>query len=84
MTKYLVEFLASIFFVYVILSTSNALAIGLSLTLIYLLYQIIPNPAVTIVMTAAGKAPAEHLIPTCAAQIFGALVALELFKRYKL
>jgi len=84
MTKYLVDFLASIFFVYVILSTGNALAIGLSLSLIYLLYQTIPNPVVSIVMTAAGKSPAEHLIPTCAAQIFGGLVALELFKRYKI
>ena len=67
-----------------ILSTSNALAIGLSLTLIYLLYQVIPNPAVSIVLAAAGKEPSEQLVPTCASQIFGALVALELFKRYRI
>ena len=84
MTKYLVEFLASIFFVYVILSTSNALAIGLSLSLIYLLYQIIPNPAVTIMMTAAGKLPSSSLLPYVIAQVAGGLVALEIFKRVKM
>jgi aquaporin Z len=41
------------------------------------------NPAVSIVMAAAGKLPTKDLIPYVIAQTFGGLVALELYKRYK-
>jgi aquaporin Z len=88
MYKYLVEFLASAFFVYVILATGNPLAIGAALALVLLLTLRVTggyvNPAVTIVMASAGKIPTEELIPYCVAQIFGGLTALELYKRYKL
>jgi len=88
MYKYLVEFLASAFFVYVILATGNPLAIGAALALVLLLTVRVTggyvNPAVTIVMASAGKIPTEELIPYCVAQIFGGLTALELYKRYKL
>jgi glycerol uptake facilitator-like aquaporin len=42
------------------------------------------NPAVSITMASAGKLPVSDLIPYCLAQIFGGLVALELYKRFKL
>jgi len=87
MYNYLVEFIGTIFFVYVILTTGNPLAIGAALALAILLTVNISggyfNPAVTIAMVSAGKIPTDQLVPYCIAQIFGALVALEIYKRYK-
>ena len=84
----LAEFLGTAFFVYIILSTGNPLAIGAALALAILITSPISgghiNPAVSIVMASAGKMQVNDLIPYCLAQIFGGLVALELFKRYKL
>ena len=88
MQKYLVEFLGTLVFVYVILATGNPLAIGAALALIILLTSNISgghiNPAVSIVMASIGRLPVEDLVPYCLAQIFGGLVALELYKRFKL
>lgn len=88
MYNYLVEFFGTAFFIYVILATGNPLAIGAALALVILLTSNISggyiNPAVTIVMASAGKLPTSELIPYCLAQVFGGLVALELYKRYKL
>jgi aquaporin Z len=87
MYKYLVEFLGTIFFVYVILATGNPLAIGAALSLTILLASNISggyiNPAVSITMAAAGKLSTNELIPYILAQTFGGLVALEIYKRYK-
>jgi len=88
MYNYLVEFIGTAFFVYVILATGNPLAIGAALALVLLLSINISggyiNPAVTIVLASAGKIPTNEIIPYCLAQIFGGLTALELYKRYKL
>jgi len=88
MYNYLVEFLGTAFFVYVILATGNPLAMGAALALAVLLTLNISgghiNPAVTIVMASAGKIPTSDIIPYCLAQIFGGLTALELYKRYKI
>ena len=88
MYNYLVEFLGTAFFVYVILATGNPLAIGAALAFVVLLTINISggyiNPAVAIVMASAGKLETSELIPYCLAEIFGALVAFELYKRYKL
>jgi|UniRef100_A0A6C0JMF2 hypothetical protein len=88
MYNYLVEFLATTFFVYVILATGNPLAIGAALALILLLTMNVTsgyvNPAITIVMASAGKISTQEIIPYCLVQIFGGLTALELYKRYKL
>jgi len=88
MYNYLVEFLGTAFFVYVILATGNPLAMGAALALTILLTLNISggyiNPAVTIVMASAGKLPTTDIIPYCLAQIFGGLTALELYKRYKI
>ena len=87
MNKYLVEFLGTLFFLYVILATGNALAIGAALTFVILVGGAISggnfNPAVSIMMAAAGKLPANDVIPYILAQVAGGLVALELFKRVK-
>lgn len=83
--KYLVEFLGTCFFVFVILATGNPLAIGAGLALAILLTKDISgghiNPAVSVVMASLGKLPVQELVPYVLAQVFGALVALEVFKR---
>jgi glycerol uptake facilitator-like aquaporin len=88
LNKYLVEFLGSIFFIYITLSTGNPLAIGAALALVMLLAMNISggyiNPAITITMAAAGKIPNTEIIPYCVAQILGGLVALELYKRVRM
>jgi aquaporin Z len=85
--KYLVEFLGSIFFVYVILATGNPLAMGAALALAIVLTKNVSggyvNPAVTITMAAAGKIQNAEILPYCIAQIFGGLVALEIYKRVR-
>jgi len=88
MYNYLVEFIGTAFFVYVYLATGNPLAIGAALALVILLTMNISgghiNPALTIVLASAGKIPTTDIIPYVLAQVFGALTALELYKRYKL
>lgn len=88
MQKYILEFLGTLFFVYVILATGNPLAIGAALALAMLLTRGVSgghiNPAVSITMAAAGKLPTSDLIPYCIAQILGGLVALEVYKRFQL
>ena len=88
MYNYLVEFIGAAFFTYVILATGNPLAIGAALALVVLLTLNISagyiNPAVTIVMASAGKIQTTDIVPYCLAQIFGALTALEIYKRYQI
>uniref|UniRef100_A0A6C0DPK7 Major intrinsic protein n=1 Tax=viral metagenome TaxID=1070528 RepID=A0A6C0DPK7_9ZZZZ len=88
MYSYLVEFLGTAFFVYIILATGNPIAIGAALALVYLITNPISgghiNPAVTIALVSANQLEVKHLVPYCLAQVFGALVALELYKRYQL
>ena len=88
MQQYLAEFSGTLFFVYVILATGNPLAIGAALALVILLASPISgghmNPAVSIAMASLGKIDRSELIPYVLAQVFGALVALEIFKKYQL
>ena len=88
MQKYIVEFLGTMFFLYVILATGNPIAIGLALTLAIMVGGKMSggnfNPAVSIMMTAAGKLPIKELAPYLIAQIVGGLAALELHKRVQL
>lgn len=87
MYKYLAEFSGTLFFVYIILATGNPIAIGAALALVILLASNISgghmNPAVSIVMASAGKIETAELVPYILSQVFGGLVALELYKRYK-
>jgi aquaporin Z len=85
--KYLVEFIGTLLFVYVILATGHPLAIGATLAIVLLLTSRISggfiNPAVVIVLSCFGRIPKSEVIPYCLSQVFGGLVALEIFKRYK-
>ena len=88
MNKYLIEFLGTMFFLYVILATRHPLAIGLALTIAIMFGGRISggnfNPAVSVMMVAANKLPVHELMPYIVAQIAGGLAALELYKRVKL
>lgn len=88
MNKYLVEFLGTVFFLYVIIATGDALAIGAALAVAILLGGAISgghfNPAVSVMMAAAGRLPKTELLPYVIAQVLGGIVALELFRRIKL
>jgi aquaporin Z len=84
MNKYLVEFLGTLFLVFVIFATGNYLAIGAALAIGVFLGGAISggafNPAVTIAFMIAGKIPRSDLIPYIVAQIAGGLAGFELFK----
>tara|TARA_B110000046_G_C13023915_1_gene412688 strand:+ start:6475 stop:6744 length:270 start_codon:yes stop_codon:yes gene_type:complete len=88
MNKFVTEFLGTCFFLYVILATGSAVPIGLSLAIAIMTIGRYSggnfNPAVTIMMVAAGKQPSDDLLPYILAQVAGGLTALELYKRVKI
>lgn len=85
LNRYLVEFLGTLFFLYVILATGNAFAIGAALAIAVFLGGKISggmyNPAVTLMMASAGKLSKNDVVPYIIAQVVGGLAALELHKR---
>jgi glycerol uptake facilitator-like aquaporin len=88
MYNYIVEFIGTIFFVYVILATGNPLAIGAALALVILLAKNTSgghiNPAVSLAMASSGALPSTELFPYMIAQFMGALVAYQIYMRFKL
>jgi aquaporin Z len=88
MNAVLVEFVGSLLFMYVIVLTGNAFAIGAALSFCIFLGGSISgghfNPAVTIMMVMAGKTKMSLLVPYILAQVAGGLLALEIYKRVKL
>ena len=86
--KLLAEFLGTMFFLYVILATGDAVAIGLALmVVIFILGKVSGgnfNPAVSVMLAMAGKLSMKDLAPYVVAQVLGGLAALELYKRGKL
>jgi aquaporin Z len=86
LNKYIVEFLGTLFLVFVIFATGNYLAIGAALAIAVLLGGAISggafNPAVTIALMYAGRLARSDLIPYIIAQVAGALAGYELFKMF--
>jgi aquaporin Z len=84
MNKYVVEFLGTLFLVFVILATGNYLAIGAALAIAVLLGGAISggafNPAVAVVLLVSGKISSKDIIPYIVAEIAGALAAFQLVK----
>jgi aquaporin Z len=84
MNKYIVEFLGTMFLVFVIFATGNYLAIGAALAISVMIGGTISggafNPAVSIAMMYAGKMPRSDLIPYIVSQVAGALAGFEAFK----
>ncbi len=87
MNKLVAEFLGTMFFLYIILATGDAVAIGLALmAAIFIVGKSSGghfNPAVSVAMAMAGKMNMKDLAPYILAQIAGGLAALELFKRVR-
>jgi len=83
MNKYLVEFLGTLFLVFVIFATGNYLAIGAALAVGVMLSGAVSscafNPAVAIALMYSGRLPRSDLIPYIVAQIAGALAGFEIF-----
>lgn len=86
MNKYLVEFLGTMFLVFVIFATGNWLAIGAALAVAVLLGGAVSggafNPAVTISLYSAGKLTKSDVLPYIIVQILGGLAAFYAYKRY--
>tara|TARA_Y100001970_G_scaffold5920_1_gene6602 strand:+ start:897 stop:1160 length:264 start_codon:yes stop_codon:yes gene_type:complete len=87
MNKFLVEFLGSMFFIFVILAIGNPVAIGAALTLAILLGGKISgghfNPAVSTTMALAGKLRVNDLALYILSQVAGGAVAFQLHKRVR-
>jgi len=87
MNRFLVEFLGSMFFIFIILAVGNPVAIGAALTLAILLGGKISgghfNPAVSATMAVAGKLPVNELGLYVLSQVAGGVVALQLMKHVK-
>ena len=88
MNAVLVEFLGSLLFMYVIILTGNAFAIGATLAAcIYLGGKVSGgnfNPAVTIMLVLGKKQQMTTLVPYILAQVAGGLAALALYKAVKM
>ena len=87
MNKYIMEFAGTLFFVYIMLAVKNPIATGLAFALAIIVGQRISganyNPAVSIMMAAAGKLPMYELLPYVISQVAGSLAALELYRQMK-
>lgn len=84
--KYLVEFLGTMFIVFIIFATNNWLAIGASSGIIVLLGAAISgaafNPAVAIALYSTGKLSKFDLISYIIVEILGALVGFYAYKKF--
>lgn len=84
MNKYLVEFIGTLFFLFVILVSGEAIPIGLALILAIMLGGKISgghfNPAVSVMMFLNKKIQAQDLLFYVLAQVLGGAVALQLYK----
>ena len=86
--KYLVEYIGTTFFLYIIITTGNWMLIGLALAIVVLIGGSISggmyNPAVTGMMIMAGKMKGVDVVPYVIAQLLGAITAFQLSKIFKM
>lgn len=86
MNKYLVEFLGTMFLVFVIFTTHNWIAIGAALSVAILLGGDISggsfNPAVTISLYAAGKLSKSDVLPYVIVETLGGVCAFYVYMHY--
>jgi aquaporin Z len=86
MGPYLVEFLGTMFLVFVIFATGNWLAIGFGLAIPVLLGGAISggafNPAVAISLYASGKLDKSKLLPYIIVEILGGLAGFYASKKF--
>ena len=87
MREYIVEYLGTVFILYVFIVTGNAFAIGAAYAMaIYLGGPISGghfNPVSSVLMVLAGKLQASQLAPYLIAQTLGAFTVFQIYKRLK-
>jgi len=85
MQELLIEYVGTVFFLYVIIATGSPLAIAAAIAIaIYIGGPISGghyNPAVSVLMAVSGKLNPTLLIPYIIVQILAALTVYELYKR---
>ena len=82
MNKLFIEFIGTLFLVYIILTTDNYLAIGSSLAIIILLGTITGahfNPTVTLALASIERFKKNDVIPYILSQLAGGLAAVKLY-----
>ena len=86
MNKYIVEFLGTLFFMFVVFATGNWAAIGAAVAIVVYIAGPISggmiNPAVVISLYAADKIPKADVLPYIIVQMLGALAAFYLYKTF--
>ena len=86
LNKYLVEFLGTMFLMFIIFATGNYLAIGAALAIGVFFGGPVSggafNPAVAIGLYNAGKLAKNDLLPYIIAEILGALAGFQVFKHF--
>jgi len=86
LNKYLVEFLGTMFLMFIIFATGNYLAIGAALAIGVFFGGPTSggafNPAVAIGLYHAGKLAKNDLLPYIIAEILGALAGFQVFKHF--
>ena len=80
MKSVLIEFIGTLFFLYMILATGSPIAIGAALALAVYIGGGNYNPAVTIMMISANKQSMDTALPYILAQIAGGFAALALYR----
>ena len=87
MREYIVEYLGTVFFLYVVVVTQNPFAIGAALAMaIYLGGPISGgnyNPAITLVKILTGSEPSSVLAPYIIAQLAAVFTVYQIHKRLK-
>lgn len=85
MHQLLIEYVGTVFFLFVIITTGNPLAIGAALALACYIGGPISggnyNPAVTLLMVLAGKQKKETLFTYVIMQLVAAVTVLQIYKR---
>jgi aquaporin Z len=85
MQQLLIEYVGTVFFLFVIITTGNPLAIGAALALACYIGGPISggnyNPAVTLLMVLAGKQKKETLFTYVIMQLAAAVTVLQIYKR---
>jgi len=86
MNKYLVEFLGTMFLMYVIVATGNWAAIGAALAVAILLGGPVSggsfNPAVSIALYSAGKLEKQDVLPYIIVEILGGLAGFYAYSKF--
>ena len=85
---YFAEFLASLLLVYVLLETSNSLAIGAAYALGRILAAPISgghiNPLISIALATGEYFPMVEVLPYIISQVLGGILAVHIYKNYKI